>query len=113
MLMCNETVTLVRHIAERDGDRYECIAIVGASWYGKAQMVVSVQGAAPQNTYKGRIPEALMPTGITPCKGDWLVRGVIASVDRAPDAFANREHFRITAVGDNRRGRFSHWVVSG
>lgn len=113
MLMCNETVTLVRHVAEKDGDRYECIAIVGASWHGKAQMVVSAQGAMPQNTFKSRIPEALLPTGITPRKGDWLVRGVIASVDRAPAAFSGRENFQITAVGDNRRGRHRHWTVSG
>lgn len=113
MLMCNETVTLVRHIAEKDGDRYECISIVGASWHGKVQMIVSAQGAAPQNTFKSRIPDERMPTGVTPHKGDWLARGVIASVDRAPAAFANREYFQITAVGDNRRGRFPHWVVSG
>ena len=113
MLMCNETVTLVRHIADKDSDHYECIAIVGASWYGKVQMVVNTQGAAPQNTFKSRSPEELMPTGIEPRKGDWLVRGVIASVMKAPADFKDLEYFQITAVGDNRRGRHRHWAVSG
>lgn len=113
MLMCNEMVTLVRHVAGKDSDHYECIVVVGASWYGKAQMVVNAQGAAPQNTFKSRIPEELMPTGIEPRKGDWLVHGVIASVTKAPADFKDLEHFQITAVGDNRRGRHRHWTVSG
>lgn len=113
MLMCNETVTLVRHIADRDSDHYECIAIVGASWYGKVQRTVDARGASPQNVYKCRIPAEQMPTGIEPRKGDWLVRGVIASATKAPADFKDREHFQITAVGDNRRGRFPHWAVSG
>lgn len=112
MLMCNETVTLVQHIAELDGDRFVCVAVVGASWHGKAQMTVGTQGVSPQNTYQVRIPEDRLPTGVAPCKGDFLVRGVVASVTRPAD-FAQMEHFQVTAVGDNRRGRNPHWAVRG
>ncbi|HIY38449.1 MAG TPA: hypothetical protein H9835_04825 [Candidatus Agathobaculum merdigallinarum] len=113
MLMCTETVTLIRAVRGKDGETYTCTPLAGASWYGKAVTVPSADGARIQNTYKARIPAENMPDGVTPCTGDYLVRGTVAQVTRAPADFAGMEYFLISAVGDNRRGRLQHWAVSG
>ncbi|MBS6881652.1 MAG: hypothetical protein KH195_00080 [Clostridiaceae bacterium] len=113
MLMCNETLTLVREIRGDDGEAYTCTPVLGASWYGKAVAVPSTDGARIQNTYKSRIPAQNLPPDKIPRKGDYLVRGVVAAVTRAPADFAGMEYFLISAVGDNRRGRLRHWAVSG
>ena len=111
MLVCNETVTFVRHIAEPDGDRYECEAVVGVSWYGKHGDRLSAQdGEAPRCEYTVRIPAALVPKEL-PRAGDLAVRGILAEY---PDrkCLDGREWFRISYVGDNRRGRLlPHLVV--
>lgn len=113
MLMCIECVTLVHAVRGKDGESYTCTPIAGVSWYGKAVTVPSTDGARIQNTYKARIPAGNIPDGVTPCTGDYLVRGTVAQVTRAPTDFADREYFLISAVGDNRRGRLQHWAVSG
>ena len=113
MLMCTETVTLIHAVHGKNGETYTCTPLTGASWYGKAVTVPSADGARIQNTYKARIPAGNMPDGVTPCTGDYLVRGTVAQVTRAPADFEDREYFLISAVGDNRRGRLQHWAVSG
>lgn len=113
MLMCIECVTLVHAVRGKDGESYTCTPIAGVSWYGKAVTVPSTDGARIQNTYKARIPAGNMLDGVTPCTGDYLVRGTVAQVTRAPADFADREYFLISAVGDNRRGHLQHWAVSG
>ena len=50
MLMCNETLTLVRETRGDDGEAYTCTPVLGASWYGKAVAVPSTDGARIQNT---------------------------------------------------------------
>lgn len=53
-----------------------------------------------------------MPTGICPSPGDYVVKGALATMSK-PGDLKDREHFRITGVGDNRRGILSHWKVMG
>lgn len=113
MLMCTENVTLVHLVSGDDGETYTCTQVLGASWYGKAMATPTAEGARIQNTYQARIPAGHMPEGVTPCKGDYLVRGSLDTVTRAPADFAGREYMRISAVSDNRRGRLQHWAVSG
>ena len=112
MLMCNETVTLVHHARGQDEDTYTCTAIVGASWYAKTAIVSAGNGANAANVLVCRIPAALLGEDNTPCNGDYIVRGIVAAVDTIK-GLDGRNYFRITAVSDNRRGRFPHWKVSG
>ena len=109
MLMGNETVTLIQMRQTDDGETYVCSVINDASWYGKAVTMLSTDGAKVQNTYKVRFADS----SITPQPGDYIVRGIVSSVRRVPADIAEREYFRISAVGDNRRGRLQHWAVSG
>lgn len=111
MLACNEVLTLVRHIREKDGDRYECSAVPCASWFRKEIVAISPDGAKPVNTCICRIPgETVMPE---PHAGDYLVRGIVRDVSRAPNDFGGLDYMQITSVGDNRRGGLPHWRVSG
>ena len=113
MLACTETVTLVHPVREDDSDTYVCTIIHGASWYRKAVITQSADGAKPVPVCKVRIPAENMPEGTTPEEGDYLVRGVLEAVQRAPADFAGMEYMLATAVGDNRRGKLRHWSLSG
>lgn len=109
MLACTETITLVRHIADRDSDSYDCTVLGGASWFGKTIIVTSADGAAPASTYEARV---MTDADIQAKTGDFVVRGEISGVTKPAD-LKGREHFRITSIGDNRRGRLAHWRLSG
>lgn len=113
MLSCTETVTLVHPIRGDDKDSYICTVIHGVSWYRKAVIAPSGDGAKPVPVCKVRIPAENMPESITPEEGDYLVRGKLEAVRRAPADFSEREYALITVVGDNRRGRLQHWFLSG
>lgn len=113
MLVCAETVTLVHPVRGDDGDAYICTVIHGASWYRKAVVVLDGDGAKPVPVCKVRIPAENMPDGAVPEEGDYLVRGVLEAVQRAPADFSQREYVLLTTVGDNRRGRYPHWFLSG
>lgn len=112
VLQCDETVTLVRNLEKDDGGGYACTVMRGVSWFAKTAVVVSGDGAKPVNTLKARIPANALPEGTAPQKGDYLVRGALERMER-PAELLRREYFQVTAVGDNRRGRFPHWAVSG
>ena len=92
---------------------YICTVIRGASWYRKAVVALDGDGAKPVPVCKARVPAAHLPAGVVPEEGDYLVRGVLAEVQRAPADFAGREYALLIAVGDNRRGHFPHWALSG
>ena len=113
MLACTETVTLVHPLREDDGDSYRCTVIHGASWYRKAVVSLDGDGARPVPVCKVRIPAENMPDWISPEEGDYLVRGELAAVGRAPADLEGREYTLLTSVGDNRRGRFPHWALAG
>lgn len=113
MLACTETVTLVHPIREDNGDTYACTVIHGASWYRKAVIAPDGDGAKPAPICKVRIPAGNVPEGAAPEEGDYLVRGVLEAVRRAPADFGEREYMLATVVGDNRRGWHQHWFLSG
>lgn len=113
MLACTEAVTLVRPLRGDDGDSYACTILQGASWHRKAVVAVDGDGAKPAPVCRVRIPVERMPQGLAPQEGDYLVRGELEKVRRAPADFACREYTLLTTVGDNRRGRFPHWFLSG
>ena len=112
MLAFDQVVTLVKHTAQTDGDVYSCYALPDASWFSSVSISTSGDGAKPGNSYTVRLLADNVPTGVAPSVGDYVVRGVITAVNR-PSDLAGNEYFRITAVGDNRRGGLSHWKVSG
>lgn len=113
MLMCNEQVTLVQCMHCADDDQYINIAINGASWFAKSVIDNQEKGLRTANILQCRIPASALPDGVKPCAGDYLVRGVLGQVIHAPQDFAQMEYFKITAVGDNRRGKLQHWRVTG
>lgn len=113
MLLCNERATLVQIHSGKDGEHYTCTELVGVSWYGKTVIISTEKGAKPQNTYQVRIPASRMPQDVVPKAGDFVVRGVVRNVTAAPQDLQGYEYFAVTAVGDNRRGRLSHWAVRG
>ena len=108
MIGCNETITLIKHITGDDTDTYTCTVIERASWFSKTVISTSADGAKPSNTYEVRIYGNV---NISPKPGDYIARGVVVSVNKPADIKA--DHFRITSVGDNRRGGLPHWRVSG
>lgn len=112
MLACNETITLVQHIAEKDKDRYECHVIHGVSWYGKSKVELQEHGLAAAKEVKIRVPIEHMPEGITPQEGDFVVRGLVSGIKK-PAELIRYEFVKIMVVSDNRRGRLPHWGVTG
>jgi hypothetical protein len=108
MLECNNTVTLLHIDHNSDDDSIECIILNNASWFKRNTITTSEKGATPSNSYDSRImTERDIPFSL----GDWLVLGAVESVEKPSDVSLDK--FRITAIGDNRRGTLKHWRVSG
>lgn len=112
MFQCNVSVTLVRHLREDDGDRYLRVPVHGASWYAKTAVVKTEKGLTTGNVLKCRIPAQALGGAVVPAKGDYLVRGIAAEIGKVAD-LNQYEYFAVTGVGDNRRGRFPHWLLTG
>ena len=112
LLMGDQVITLVKHNKTDTKDTYSCYSMPKASWFSSVSIVTSADGAKPVSTYTVRIPAEYVPTGVIPATGDYVVRGVITSINR-PSDLSGMEHFRVTAVGPNLRGLLSHWRVSG
>jgi hypothetical protein len=110
LIGCNETITLVHHVKGDDDDIYECHTTGKASWFSKNTITTAADGAKPVNTYEVRVFGELF--GVIPAVGDYVVKGVIDSL-ATPSELKNTEHFRITAISDNRRGNLAHWRFSG
>lgn len=109
MLMCNQTVTLVHHVKGVDSDTYICTPYGNASWFKKRTISTDGDGAKPINTYETRI---MGNVEIFVSLGDYVVLGIVSSVEK-PSDLETLDHFRITAIGDNRRGGLAHWRLSG
>lgn len=107
--MCDQTVTLVHHVKGKDGDTYTCSTYDKASWFEKQTISTSGDGEKSVNSYEVRI---MTRDDISPSTGDYVVKGAVASV-AAPSDLAQRDYFRVTAIGDNRRGKLAHWRLSG
>ena len=108
MLECTNTVTVVHHIKGADGDTYTCAVYDNASWFSRRTISTSGDGTKPANVYEVRI---MVVEEITVSVGDYVALGAVNVV--APSALAGYDHFRLTAVGDNRRGKLAHWRLSG
>lgn len=110
MLGCTETVTLIHHVKTEDGDAYICHTVNNASWFSKVTISTSADGAKPVNTYEVRLFGDFPWVEIA--LGDYMVKGIVDNIEK-PSDLKNKPHFRITAIGDNRRGGLAHWRVSG
>lgn len=97
---------------------YECRIMVGGENTGEhaptyGGQVVLTPAVGKTNTYVLTPAEADSPVlSIEPSLGDFVVLGVVASIEK-PSDLKNTEHFRVTAIGDNRRGNLPHWRLSG
>ena len=109
LIGCTETVTLIHH-DKGEEDIYICTIVENASWFSKVTISTSADGAKPSNSYEVRLFGEVL--GATPAPGDYLVKGVVTGIEK-PSDLKGLEYFRITAVGDNRRGGLAHWRVSG
>lgn len=109
MLECNKNITIVHHNKETDGDLYICKSYSNASWHKRNTITTSADGAKPVNTYEARI---MTTESIDIALGDYVVLGSVQSIEK-PSDLKEFDHFRITAIGDNRRGLLAHWRVSG
>lgn len=109
MLACNETVTLIHHDKGVDGDTYICTVLEGASWHKRNTITTSGDGAKPVNTYEARI---MTSNNIEAALGDYIARGKVKGIEK-PSDLVGLDKFRITAIGDNRRGILPHWRFSG
>lgn len=109
MLACDQTVTLIKHNTDTEADTYTCVPVNGASWYAKTVITTSGEGAKPANTYEVRL---FGNADISPAPGDYVARGIVKNITK-PSDLKTVDHFRITSVGDNRRGSLPHWRLSG
>lgn len=109
MLGCTETITLVHHV-KNDDDSYTCHIANNASWFSKTTISTSADGAKPVNTFEVRVFDEF--SSVTPSLGDYVVKGVVDNIE-TPSDLKNKVYFRITAIGDNRRGGLAHWRFSG
>lgn len=109
MLECNNIVTIIHHDKLSDEDEYICTTYDDASWFKKNTITTSADGAKPVNTYDVRIMGNM---DINVSLGDYIAIGTISNVLSVSD-LKDVEHFRITAIGDNRRGSLAHWRFSG
>lgn len=133
--MCDQTVTLVHHVKGKDGDTYTCTTYSNASWFARQTISTSGDGAKPVNSYEVRI---MTRDDISLDMGDYVVLGAFDNFEAPSDLdigkvytsadgrvftaadgsllvldTAAHEHFRVTAIGDNRRGWLAHWRLSG
>lgn len=109
MLMCDKTITLIHHEKGIESDAYICTTFQNASWFQKNTITTSGEGAKPVNTYEVRI---MTKDDINVSLGDYIAQGVITDVEK-PSDLKDAISFRITAIGDNRRGSLAHWRLSG
>lgn len=112
LLGCTETVTLVRHVQDANGDSYIRETIHGVSWFEKSGASLSASaGEAPHTEITVRIPAEVCPDPL-PKPGDYLIKGTgPAGILLKPADFGGYDAFRIAAVGDNRRVCLPHVVV--
>lgn len=109
MLMCNQTITIIHHVKGVDNDTYICTPHGEASWFKKRAITTDGDGAKPSNTYETRI---MGSDEISVALGDYVVLGIVSAVEKLSD-INSLDHFRITAIGDNRRGGLPHWRLTG
>ena len=106
MLMCDETITLVRP----DGMSYRTEVISGVSWYDKAVVSLQDRGLSAARSTKIRIPADRLPQ-MLPQTGDLVIRGVgPETIDGLKD-LCGYTYAKIMQVSDNRRGGLPHMAL--
>lgn len=108
MIGCDNIITVIHHI-KTDNDEYICTPYNNASWFEKVTISTSADGAKPVNSYVVRIMGDIY---VEVEVGDYVALGTVSGIQKPAD-LKNINHFRVTAVGDNRRGSIAHWRVSG
>ena len=108
MQTCNETVTLLRHIAGRGGDSYIPVVIKGASWSGGKTVGLIDNGADNHFSLSVRIPQQRIPADVIPAVGDFIMRGELSGGASLAD-ITRAGAIRVMAVRDNCRGSLPHW----
>jgi len=113
MLLCDETLTLVRRAGGPDGDVYAAHAVKRASWRGGVQIRSGAGGAVRTDGIRSRIPAWSLAPGVVPAPGDILVRGALPEgfALTGPDDLAAFERGTVTQVRDNLGGLIPHWAV--
>lgn len=106
MLMCDETITLVRS----DGMDYKTEVISGASWYDKAVVSMQDRGLSAARATKIRIPEDRLPKMI-PQTGDLVIRGAGPETITGLKDLRGYTYAKIMEVSDNRRGGLPHMAL--
>lgn len=100
---------------------YECRVLVAdgriktgsvASYNDRITLVPAQDEANTYTLTKAGGEDATIYIDIEPAVGDYVALGEVESIE-LPSDLKQYDHFRITAVGDNRRGRLSHWRLSG
>ncbi|MBO7319038.1 MAG: hypothetical protein J6V06_03345 [Clostridia bacterium] len=109
MLQCDNVVTIIHHEKEPDGDTYTCTTKSDASWFKKTAITTAADGAKPSNIYEVRI---MTDDFIYISHGDYVALGIVLDIQKPAD-LKSVDHFRITAIADNRRGKLPHWRLSG
>lgn len=110
MLACNKTVTVIHHVKGTEKDSYTCAHYINmASWFKKVTISTAGDGAKPSNTYECRI---MTDDAIIVSPGDYVAFGVVENFTNIKE-LKNVDYFRVTAIGDNRRGFMNHWRLSG
>lgn len=107
MLLCDETVTLVR----AEGGAYTCDVMEGASWFSRRGGEARGPGQESAGLTRVRIPEGSLT--VLPRPGDYLVRG--RALIRGAADLRGHEYIRVTEVTDCRRGAagLRHVAVRG
>ena len=106
MLMCDETITLVRP----DGVGYTTEVISGVSWYDKAVVALQDRGLAASRITKIRIPADRLPD-MLPQTGDIVVRGYGLSEINSLKDLNGYTFAKLMEVSDNRRGGMPHMAL--
>lgn len=107
MLMCDETITLVRS----NGMTYTWETISGVSWYDKAVAAMQDRGLAITRITKIRIPASRLPD-MLPQAGDLVIRGEGPKTISGLKDLDGYIYAKVMEVSDNRRGGLPHMALT-
>lgn len=96
MLLCRETVTLVRQTKAASGDTWSAQAISGAYWRRCAASRAEERGMAASGQVR-----ALLPAGTCVRAGDVLIRGERTQAVAGLEALAGEDWCTVFEVCDN------------
>lgn len=119
MFRANNTLTVVHHVKDADGDSYACWRFTG-SWYIQTKTTVGQNGLQAASLVKCRVP--VWGVGNTDLgrlaavrPGDKVLKGALSSCDGQTFAGLGRTHGAMTviAVHDNFDSAHPHFYLEG